>query len=265
MAGADRSGTGPARVPGTEPIRVAVIGLGWAGRQIWLPSLAAHPAYRVTAVVDPHDSALTVAAELAPGARRCHSARQVDREMADLAIVAVPNDAHTVTAEQVLGHDVAAFVEKPVCLSVAELHRLHTAERRSRGRLLAGSAGRYRADVRTLRSIVPTLGTIRLVELSWVRARGIPRQGGWFTRARRSGGGALVDLGWHLLDVGLDLIGRPDIAQGTAVLSADFVTDSRWDANWRGPGARRPHTIRSSFVRSQAHSGRGRPCGTRRA
>jgi oxidoreductase len=67
-----------------------------------------------------------------------------------------------------------------------------------------------------------------------VRARGIPAQGGWFTERQRAGGGALIDLGWHLLDVGLDLIGRPQIVQTCAVTSADLLDDGQWAASWRG-------------------------------
>ncbi|GII66812.1 oxidoreductase [Sphaerisporangium krabiense] len=218
-------------------VRAAVVGLGWSGRELWLRRLAANPAYQVTALADPDDDALAAAAEIAPGARCARRVEEIGPDLADLAIVAVPNHLHTPTAETLLGNGVSVFVEKPVCLSRPELERLRAAEAASAGRLLAGSAARWRADVGTLRSVVPALGRIRLVELSWVRARGIPRQGGWFTERQRSGGGALIDLGWHLLDVGLDLIGRPGIVQACAVTSADLLDDGRWSASWRGDRA----------------------------
>lgn len=216
-----------------RPVRVALIGLGWVGQQVWLPALAESSAYEVTALVDIAPAALAAAAAVAPRAWRGRRPDPIGPDIADLAVVAVPNDLHTETAEALLARDVSVFVEKPVCLSSTELRRLRAAEAGGRGALLAGSAGRYRADVRRLRALLPSLGSVRLVELSWIRASGIPRRGGWFTSSSRAGGGALLDLGWHLLDVGLDLLGRPEVVRAVGVRSADLVHDPRWAADWR--------------------------------
>jgi len=54
------------------------------------------------------------------------------------------------------------------------------------------------------------LGHIYYVKASWLRCAGIPgRQGNWFTRKALSGGGPLIDLGVHLLDLSLWLLGHP--------------------------------------------------------
>lgn len=204
------------------PIRVALVGLGWAGRSIWLPRLQASAAYDVVAVVDPAAPEATHAdhADLDPGA-------------VDLAIVAVPNHLHAPVAAALLRRGVTTFVEKPVCLSSAEASLLAEAERSGGATLLAGSASRFRRDVRALYELAGTLGPARHVQATWVRARGVPGRDGWFTRRDLAGGGALVDLGWHLLDAATPLLGGRPVTQVVGSVSGDFVNSSASRAAWR--------------------------------
>src|ERR1700722_5235041 len=218
---------------GSRELRVAVIGLGWAAQNIWLPRLASHPAFRLTAVVDPDPAARGLAAARA-GVPALADAAQLRPPETDLAVVAVPNHLHTAVARPLLARGVPVFVEKPVCLTAAEVATLGSAERRGGSVLLAGSAARYRADIGALRDVAGSLGPIRHVELTWVRARGIPRPDGWFTDRSRSGGGAFVDLGWHLLDVAFALVGSAAVSDVLGTMSADFLRDANWQASWRG-------------------------------
>jgi oxidoreductase len=221
--------TGP-RVS-TGPIRVAVVGLGWAARSIWLPRLLAHPAFTVATVVDPDPLARASAAR--DGLRSLARYEDLRPDEIDLAVVAVPNHLHTPVACGLLRNGISVFVEKPVCLDSAEVEDLAAAERATSATLLAGSASRHRADMRVLYGLADTIGRVRHVDVSWVRARGIPDAGGWFTDRRFSGGGALVDLGWHLLDAVGPFVGtaRFDHVLGTA--SRDFINAGSWRASWR--------------------------------
>jgi oxidoreductase len=223
---------GPRPVP--TPIRVALIGFGWAGRSIWLPRLRADDSYDVVAVVDP---ATGLGAELAGFAIPVladHSA--LDPADVDLAVVAVPNHLHAEVAGALLRRGISVFVEKPVCLSSAQADELAEAERASGAVLLAGSASRYRSDVQALYRLAAGLGAIRHVDLSWVRASGVPGRDGWFTRRELAGGGALVDLGWHLLDAAQPLLGSPMITHVVGSVSADFVNRQSSRAAWRAEG-----------------------------
>ncbi|GAA4812344.1 Gfo/Idh/MocA family oxidoreductase [Streptomyces ziwulingensis] len=213
-------------------MRVAVVGLGWAGRTIWLPRLARHPAYRVTAVVEPGPVAEDAVPE---GADLLTDAGSLRPEAVDLAVVAVPNHLHAPVAEQLLARGIPVFLEKPVCLDVDEADRLAAAERTGGAVLLAGSAAAHRQDVRALAETAAALGPLRHVGLSWVRAGGVPDGGGWFTDRRRAGGGALVDLGWHLLDAATAVIGGDPVFRDVlGTVSADFVNDRGRTAGWRG-------------------------------
>lgn len=254
MTAATSAATAAASDPSLDaaPLRVAVVGLGWAGRSIWLPRLREHPRFAVTAVVDPDPAArAAVATDLAPAGQETDAAggasgsaelavfADVDELAAagparpDLAVVAVPNNRHADIAERLLAAGIPVFLEKPVCLSSAEADRLAAAEQAGDATLLAGSAARYRADVSRLYEVAASLGAIRHVDLAWVRARGIPDAGGWFTRREQSGGGALVDLGWHLLDTLTPLLGAVRFREVIGTTSDDFVNDGAWAAAWR--------------------------------
>ncbi|MDJ0466982.1 Gfo/Idh/MocA family oxidoreductase [Streptomyces sp. H27-C3] len=209
------------------PVRVVVVGLGWAGREIWLPRLIEHPAFEVTAVVDPAaDPALL-------GVPLLGDIAAITSETVDLAVVAVPNHLHADIAEKLLARGIPVFLEKPVCLTSAEADRLAVAERTGGAVLLAGSAARYRTDVRALYERTAAVGRIRHIDVSWVRARGVPDSGGWFTQARLAGGGALVDLGWHLLDSVAPILGLVGITQVVGTVCDDFVNSAGERAGWR--------------------------------
>ncbi|MFD4320234.1 Gfo/Idh/MocA family protein [Streptomyces sp. NPDC058548] len=243
-------------------VRVAVVGLGWAGRELWLPRLREHPAFDVVAVVDP--SAATRAAyehgEARDGAGAQAAVRdeagtgvrdgvresgtpavladvdELDRRSVDLAVVAVPNHLHAEVAVALLQRGIPVFVEKPVCLNSAEAEKLAQAETDGGAVLLAGSASRYRGDIGVLLDLVPSLGTVRHVELAWTRSRGVPKAGGWFTSRNQAGGGVLLDLGWHLLDTLDAILGPVPMVQVAGTVSDDFVNDPSWGAAWRQDG-----------------------------
>ncbi len=218
-------------------VRVAVVGLGWAGAEVWLPLLCEHADFTVAAAVDA-DPASREAFRKATGLAAHPSADALSARRVDLAVVAVPNYLHAEVACALLATGISVFLEKPVCLTSAEVDVLAAAERRG-GMLLAGSAIRHRSDVGALRRVIGELGDIRHVSLGWTRARGVPRAGGWFLRRDKAGGGALLDLGWHLLDTLAFLLGPASFTEVVGVTSDDFVNAGGWRAAWREdqPGA----------------------------
>ncbi|AQA10115.1 Gfo/Idh/MocA family protein [Streptomyces malaysiensis] len=221
---------------GEPPIRTAVVGLGWAARSIWLPRLRHNPAFTVTAAVDPDERGRAAVAE-AEGMDRLPvlaAVHDLDPAEVDLAVVAVPNHLHCAVAAELLAKGIPVFLEKPVCLTSEEAERLAEAERSGGAMLLAGSAARYRADVRGLYRIAARLGHIRHVELAWVRSRGVPDRGGWFTQRSLAGGGALVDLGWHLFDIAVPLLGTAAFRHAIGTVSSDFIVQRSSRAAWRG-------------------------------
>ena len=62
---------------------------------------------------------------------------------------------------------------------------------------------RFRNDVKKFNEIVTLIGEIKEIEVSWTRKTGIPRPGTWITNKPAAGGRVLIDIGTHVIDIGL--------------------------------------------------------------
>jgi predicted dehydrogenase len=83
---------------------------------------------------------------------------------------------------------------------------------------------RARGDVEVLKRYVDAgaLGRIYHAKASWMRRSGIPTLGSWFTSREMAGGGPLIDLGVHVLDLALYLLGEPEVVAVNAAVYAEL-------------------------------------------
>ena len=147
-----------------------------------------------------------------PGARACGSVDELlaMREV-DSVVVAVPNVDHADVACRALEAGKTVFLEKPMAMSVAECDRIIATLDRTKGRLQMGFVSRSTPASRAVKHFIDdgTFGRIYHVKCSLYRRRGVPGLGGWFTTKAMSGGGPLIDLGVHVIDLALHLAGSP--------------------------------------------------------
>ena len=64
----------------------------------------------------------------------------------------------------------------------------------------------------------------------WIRRRGIPGKGGWFTTKAQSGGGPLIDLGVHMIDLAIWLMGSPKPVTVTGSTYCKFADSDTSDS-----------------------------------
>jgi predicted dehydrogenase len=95
---------------------------------------------------------------------------------------------------------------------------------------------RQRGDIQELRGVIDAgrLGHPYYAKAWWLRRTGIPTRGSWFTRAELAGGGPLVDIGVHVLDYSLFLLGHPEVVAVSAstydlLASAGFGSGPRYE------------------------------------
>lgn len=194
------------------PIKVGVIGAGNVAVG-HLRAYAQNPDVEIVAVSDVSTERLAVVAQEFHIRHAFADYRQL-LALPDVQAVSVclPNWLHAPVTIEALGAGKHVLCEKPPALTAADAQRMADAAAASGRILMICFNYRYRNDTRFVKRLIDTgqLGSVYYVKASWLRCAGIPgRKGNWFTRKALSGGGPLIDLGVHLLDLTLWLLGYP--------------------------------------------------------
>ena len=142
----------------------------------------------------------------------------------DAVIITTPNKYHEEYAVDALERDLHVLLEKPLGHSIESAERIADAAAASKGYAMVGFNNRFANTVRIVKNRIARgeLGDVSHVEANYVRRRGIPGRGSWFTRRRIAGGGALIDLGVHAIDLALYLLGYPDVTEVSGVARSEF-------------------------------------------
>jgi len=176
-----------------------------------LDAYLAQPDAELAAVVDRHpDRAAALADRYGIGATYQSLAEALRDERVQAVSLCTANESHAELAVAALDAGRHVLVEKPLATSVDGAVAVQEAALRS-GRLVqVGFVRRFSGNVVTLKRFVDAgeLGDIYYARASILRRAGHP--GGWYGARERSGGGPLIDIGSHVLDLCWYLMGRPD-------------------------------------------------------
>jgi predicted dehydrogenase len=137
-----------------------------------------------------------------------------EKEHLDAVSVAVPNDLHCPITCDALNAGLHVLCEKPMARTAREARKMCDVAKRRKRRLMIHFNYRWSPQARVLKDFVDAgeLGQIYYARTRWLRSRGFPGLGTWFTDRKRSGGGPLIDLGVHRIDFALWLMGFPRVA-----------------------------------------------------
>jgi predicted dehydrogenase len=223
----------------TTPLRVGVIGLGWAGQQ----HLAAYDALPETRIV-------ALAGLEEPARAKLATKYAIERDVADweellelddldAVSVAVPTFLHAPIAIAALERGIHVLSEKPIARNASEADAMVKAARAADRVLDVAFNHRQRGDIQKLKAVIDAgrLGRPYYAKAWWLRRTGIPTLGSWFTSAELAGGGPLVDIGVHVLDYSLFLLGSPEVRAVSAAtydLLASAGFGSKPDSNKTG-------------------------------
>lgn len=181
--------------------RLGFAGLGWIGAQR-LRVLAGADIADVVALCDPDSKRLADARDaLEHEAIACADFDTLLGQPLDGVVIATPNALHEPQAAAALERRVAVFSQKPLAISRAGTERLLELARRNRLPLGVDLSYRWLDGVPQLKAMVDAgeLGTIVAAELCFHNAYG--PDAAWYYELARAGGGCLLDLGSHLLDL----------------------------------------------------------------
>ncbi|ROS61299.1 putative dehydrogenase [Frigoribacterium sp. PhB160] len=200
-------------------LRVGVIGLGFAG-STHLEAFSSLPGATVVALAGQEEARLHELGS-AYGVERLVADWQDVVAMDDLDVISigVPNALHHPIAMAALRSGKHVFCEKPLA-TTGDLAAEMVAAARDADRVLEVAYNhRRRADVAFLADWLADdpIGDVYHARASWMRRAGVPGMGSWFTNKSASGGGPMIDLGSHVLDIALHLLGEPRVTSVSAV------------------------------------------------
>jgi predicted dehydrogenase len=219
-------------------LRFGVLGAGQISRSA-CQQINRHADARVVALSDPHAERLAeLSAELssAPGGVRTYADSQAllgDPEL-DAVFIATPNALHAPLALRALAAGKHVIVEKPFATSAGEAETVIEAAERARRTLSVGMNQRFLPASQRLAELVQSgkLGRVYQAKAFWFRRAGIPKLGTWFGKKELAGGGALFDIGVHLLDLALFLMNRFDPISVSGQVYSTFGARGLGEGGW---------------------------------
>ena len=198
-----------------EPVlRIGSVGIGGMGN-CHVGAHAANPRVKIVALCDLVPEKCQAAIErhkLDPDTPIYTDFREmIEKEQLDAVDIATPNDFHSIIAVYALEHGLHVFCEKPDAINAAEAQKMKDASEAAGKVLMVMRNNRYYSNSQYLKEFIKDggMGDIYCGRCGWIRRRGIPGKGGWFTTKAKSGGGPLIDLGVHMIDLSIWLMGNP--------------------------------------------------------
>jgi predicted dehydrogenase len=209
-----------------KTIRFGIIGVGWPGEQ-HAKAITAIDGARLHSCADSNPERIRIFDGIYKPHHQFGDFHELLRDPElDAVIICLPNFLHFPASLAALEAGKHVLCEKPPTMNAAEMKVLRD-EAKKRGLIYFFSRQfRFTPALRTARELIAQgkLGTIYRARATWVRSRGIPPGvGSWFTDKKRSGGGALIDIGVHALDTAWFLMGTPRPVSISAKVFRNFA------------------------------------------
>ncbi|MFD1676981.1 Gfo/Idh/MocA family protein [Alicyclobacillus fodiniaquatilis] len=196
-----------------DKLRVGIVGAGGIAQGAHIPNYKkCGERVEIVAVAD-------VAVDRAEACAKAHDIPHffgsVDEMLSsaelDAVSICTPNKFHSVSTLAALKAGCHVLCEKPPAMTVAEAEEMAATAKAAGKYLTYGFHYRHSQEVETLKRFIRDgeLGDIYAATAIALRRRGIP---GWgvFTNKELQGGGPLIDIGVHMLDTALYLMGYPE-------------------------------------------------------
>jgi predicted dehydrogenase len=194
----------------SERPRLGFLGVGWIGRHR-MEAMLGTGAVEAAAIADPSAEMRAEAANLAPDAAILDTFEELLAQDLDGLVIASPSALHAEQSTRALEAGLAVFCQKPLGRTAAETAAV-VAAARSADRLLGVDLSyRHTLGMQAIRQAVSggELGQVFGADLTFHNAYGPGKP--WFFDPAQSGGGCVIDLGVHLVDLALWSLGWPEV------------------------------------------------------
>ncbi|SHI36849.1 Predicted dehydrogenase [Roseomonas rosea] len=190
---------------------IGFLGVGWIGRHR-MQAILATGAVEAAAIADPSPEMRAEAQRLAPEAKQVGGLEEMLGLGLDGVVIATPSALHAAQTIQALQAGAAVFCQKPLGRTAVEVRDAVDAARRADRLLGVDLSYRFTEGMRRIRQAMAEgeLGRIYAADLVFHNAYGPDKP--WFRDPALSGGGCVMDLGVHLVDLALWALDFPAVA-----------------------------------------------------
>ncbi|MGA9520317.1 MAG: Gfo/Idh/MocA family oxidoreductase [Myxococcaceae bacterium] len=197
--------------------KLGFLGVGWIGRHR-MEAIAQSGAAQVAAISDATGDIARAAAQPFPDCRVVESLDALFEQRLDGVVIATPSAFHAEQTIRALEAGVAVFCQKPLGRNAEETGRVVDAARAANRLLGVDLSYRFTEGMRAIKQRIDAgeLGDVYAVDLVFHNAYGPDKA--WFYDPMLSGGGCVMDLGIHLVDLALWTLGFPAVANVTSRL-----------------------------------------------
>lgn len=189
--------------------KCAVIGVGYKTQQDYIPALQQSRHVEIDCLVDTDAEALARTSKILGGVP-CYAdtAAMLRERRPDMALVCVPHDHYIDIVRTLVEHKVPVLKEKPIARTVEEAQQLLAIAEAADVPLYVTVSRRYHPIYRSAENLLDRIGHVVCVEGKYTLSIDDLSEG-WRASAQRSGGGAVLDMGYHLIDLLIWYFGRP--------------------------------------------------------
>ncbi|HEX8578239.1 MAG TPA: Gfo/Idh/MocA family oxidoreductase [Allosphingosinicella sp.] len=197
--------------------RVGFLGVGWIGRHR-MEAMIATGAIDAAAIADPSDEMAAEALKLGRGAKRVEGLEGLLGEQLDGIVIATPSALHAEQSIAALRAGAAVFCQKPLGRTAPEAFAVVEAARKADRLLSVDLSYRFTEGMQRIRALIEggELGSVFACDLVFHNAWGPDKA--WFYDPALSGGGCVMDLGVHLVDLALWTLGFPEVTGASSQL-----------------------------------------------
>ncbi len=197
--------------------RLGFLGVGWIGRHR-MQAMLETGRVAAAAIADPSAEMAAEALKLAPGAARVETLDQLLDHDLDGVVIATPSALHAEQSIAALERGAAVFCQKPLGRTAGEAQQVVQAARAADRLLGVDFSYRFTDGMQRIRELVAggELGRVFAADLVFHNAYGPDKP--WFYDPALSGGGCVMDLGVHLVDLALWTLDFPAVTRVSSTL-----------------------------------------------
>ncbi len=218
--------------------KVGLIGTGSISQSVHIPAYQKNPDAEIVAICDINEETLAKVGDnlnIDKKYRFTDYKKLIAMDEIDMVDVCTPNYVHMDPTVKALDAGKHVICEKPIALNAKEGQQMVDAEQRSGKKLMIAYCWRWNSGAQALKRFCDDgqMGDIYYARVQALRRRGVPSWGVFIDKAKQ-GGGPLIDIGCHALDLTLFLMGHPKPVSATGMSCTKFGTKKGTFGAW-GP------------------------------